>query len=169
MRDIKGFEGLYAITSCGKVWSYRRKKFLSQTKSKDGYFRVGLHKDGKLKTIEVHRLVAEAYIDNPSGLPQVNHKDENKEYNCIKNLEWVSIKGNANYGNRNKLIGNASKGRSKKALPIYCIELDRVFNSQQQAIKELGVCQSSLSWALCGKRKTAGGYHWRYNENGGKE
>jgi hypothetical protein len=92
--------------------------------------RISLRKDGKVRTIEIHRLVAEAYIPNPEGLPQVNHKDENKTHNYINNLEWVSVKKNANHGNRNRLIGNASKGKSKKAKPIYCVELERTFKSQ---------------------------------------
>ena len=87
MKDIKGYEGLYAITSCGKVRSYRRKKFLCPNTSVDGYVRVGLHKNGKTKTIEIHRLVAEAYIPNPEGLPQVNHKNENPSDNNLENLE----------------------------------------------------------------------------------
>lgn len=46
MRDIVGYEGLYAITSCGKVWSYRRKKFMSNIAAKDGYLKINLVKDG---------------------------------------------------------------------------------------------------------------------------
>lgn len=58
MRDIPGFEGLYAATSCGKIWSHRRKIFLKQRYDKYGYLRVGLRKDGKLYTRYVHQLVA---------------------------------------------------------------------------------------------------------------
>ena len=49
MKDIKGYEGLYAITSCGKVWSYRSKKFLKPAKHQNGYLKVVLYKDGNLK------------------------------------------------------------------------------------------------------------------------
>ena len=50
MKDIKGYEGLYAITSCGKVWSYRRKRFLTNSPAKDGYLKITLSKDGEVKT-----------------------------------------------------------------------------------------------------------------------
>ena len=82
MKDIRGYEGLYAITSCGKVWSYRRKKFLKPGVIQGGYLNVVLtNKDGQQKNHRVHRLVAEAYIPNPEGKEQVNHKDENKYNN----------------------------------------------------------------------------------------
>lgn len=98
MKDIEGYEGLYAITSCGKVWSYKSKKFLKARYDKDGYISVALRKDGKTKYFFVHRLVAMAYIPNPNNLPEVNHKNEIKSDNNINNLEWCTRKYNANYG-----------------------------------------------------------------------
>jgi hypothetical protein len=88
MEDIKGYEGLYAVTSCGRVWSYRSKKFLKPKEDKNGYLSVGLRLNGKQDRRYIHRLVAEAYIPNPAALPQVNHKDEIKSHNYINNLEW---------------------------------------------------------------------------------
>ena len=49
MRDVKGYEGLYAVTSCGKVWSYKSDRFLSPCKTKSGYMFVRLCKNGKVK------------------------------------------------------------------------------------------------------------------------
>ena len=57
MKDVVGYEGLYAVTSCGKVYSYKSKKFLKPLKDKDGYLQVNLHKDGEQKTYKIHRLV----------------------------------------------------------------------------------------------------------------
>ena len=57
MKDVVGYEGLYAVTSCGKVWSYKSERFLKPWKRKDGYLQVGLHKDGEKKIYLVHRLV----------------------------------------------------------------------------------------------------------------
>ena len=96
MKDIKGYEGLYAVTSCGKVWSYRRGKFLNAKDNGYGYLFVILRKDGKNKAFKVHRLVAEAYLPNPYNLRDVSHKDECKTHNWLGNLEWTTHKDNCN-------------------------------------------------------------------------
>ena len=90
MKDIKSFEGKYAVTSCGKVWSYRSKKFLKPEKMKNGYLRVDLCG----KHYFIHRLVAETYLSNPDNLPEVHHIDANKEHNYINNLQWMSKRDN---------------------------------------------------------------------------
>lgn len=69
MRDIPSYEGLYAATEDGRIWSYRSKKFLKPRLTKKGYYRVVLYKDGKGKDFYIHRLIAEAYLDNPENLP----------------------------------------------------------------------------------------------------
>ena len=109
MKDIKNYEGLYAVTSCGKVWSYRNEKFLKPKVNNDGYLRVNLYKDRKAKTYTIHRLVAEAYIPNTDNLPQINHKDENKTNNCLQNPEWCDSKYNANYGTHIEKMSNSLK------------------------------------------------------------
>lgn len=86
MRDIPGYEGLYAITSCGKVWSHRNKKFLKPDINGRGYHRVVLSKNGETKRFLVHRLVAEAYIPNPNNYDTVDHIDGCPAHNYIKNL-----------------------------------------------------------------------------------
>lgn len=90
MRDISGYEGKYAITSCGKVYSYKRKIFLTPGERRWGYQKVSLCKNGKVKDYYVHRLVAEAYLENPEHKTQVNHKDLNKKNNSLCNLEWAT-------------------------------------------------------------------------------
>lgn len=156
MKDIKNYEGLYAITSCGKVWSYRRKKFLAPRDDKDGYQRVNLCKDGQQKTFFIHRLVAEAYIPNPDNKPQINHKDEVKTNNYLNNLEWATSKENVNYGTRNE---RSAKSRS---IPVYCVELDKVFSSMKEGAQALGLQPGNISACCAGRAKTTGGYHWRY-------
>lgn len=111
MKDITNYEGLYAITSCGKVWSYKSKKFLKPYFN-GGYASVALSKNGKLTYPLVHRLVAEAYISNPDNLPQVNHKDEDKAHNCVNNLEWCDATYNNNYGTRTSRMATALTGRT---------------------------------------------------------
>ena len=99
MLDIPNFEGLYAITKEGKVWSYPKKgvgrshngKFLRPSLNARGYERVFLGKSGEgYKRYFVHRLVAQVYIKNPDKKPQVNHVDSNKRNNNVSNLEWVT-------------------------------------------------------------------------------
>lgn len=94
MKDIKGFEGQFAITSCGKVWSYKTNKFRKTHLDKDGYERITLRNsvDGKDYGFGIHRLVAEAYIPNPEGKPTVNHNDEVKTHNWVGNLTWMTMK-----------------------------------------------------------------------------
>ena len=156
MKDIQGYEGLYAITSCGKVWSYRRQMFLKSNINKNGYEYVVLSVGGVRKTLTVHRLVAEAYIPNPYNLPEVNHLDECKSNNNSSNLQWISKSANINYGTRNEKVSR----RNSKA--IYCEELQRVFKSITAASKELGINLGDISSCCKGKLKSAGGYHWRY-------
>ena len=94
MIDIKDYEGLYAITSCGKVWSYKHRKFLKPA-DKNGYKRVCLCKDSVKKNFAIHRLVAQAYIPNPNNYDTVDHIDKNRENNCVNNLRWMSASENA--------------------------------------------------------------------------
>lgn len=89
MKDIKDYEGIYAITSCGKVWSYRSKKFLKPRPDNDGYLRVNLKLNGSGKTMRIHRLVAEAYLPNPDNLPSVDHINFDKTNNSVNNLRWM--------------------------------------------------------------------------------
>lgn len=156
MRPIKGYEGLYLVTSCGKVWSCRNKKFLKPAATQEGYVQVFLYKGGKRQNCYVHRLVAEAYIPNPLGLPQINHLNERKTDNYVNNLEWVSCKDNCNYGTRNERQARA-QGR-----PVLCVELNKVFYGVAAAAREFGLHKACISRCCLGTQKTSGGYHWRY-------
>ena len=170
MRDIKGFEGLYAITSCGKVWSYKSNKFLKPRFDKDGYLRVTLTKDGKMTTCHIHRLVAEAYIPNVDNLPEVNHKDEVKTHCWVGNLEWCTREYNVNYGTRNARASASLKGRKREGqAAIYCIELGVTCSGQAEACEKYNIDQSTLSKHLHGKKLSAGKHpetgeklHWQY-------
>ena len=122
-KDIEGYEGLYQVSNLGRVKSLERidrhnhlvkERILKPKIEPNGYFRVDLCKEGKVKTLSVHRLVAQTFIPNPEGLPQINHKNENKALNvvflrddgsvdeCRSNLEWCDRKYNCNYGTRNE-------------------------------------------------------------------
>lgn len=155
MRDIPGYEGLYAATSCGKIWSHKSKKFLSPSNWK-GYLKVCLRKDGKTITCRVHRLIALAYLPNPLNLSQVNHKDEDTTHNWINNLEWCSAKYNTNYGLRNEKV---SKALSK---PFICVETGEIFENTLAAQNKLNIDASNIRKVLRGERKTAGKLMFKY-------
>jgi hypothetical protein len=143
MKEIDNYEGLYAVTSCGKIWSYRNKRFLTPRKNKKGYLTVLLCNNGVEKDFKIHRLVANAYIPNSENLPQINHKDENKQNNCISNLEWCTNTYNRNYGSRNK---RAAIGISKaKMKPCICIETGKIYPSVIEAAKETNLHKASIS------------------------
>jgi hypothetical protein len=98
MKDIKGYEGLYAVTEDGKVWSYAgRGRFLKPGDDSHGYLLVKLFKDNEYKSFRVHRLVAEAFLPNPDNLEQVHHKNGIRTDNSIENLQWVSQNRNLAY------------------------------------------------------------------------
>lgn len=154
MKDIKNYEGLYAITSCGKVWSYRRKKFLEPRSNKNGYLRVNLIKDKEMTTFYIHRLVAEAYLDNPNNYETVDHIDFDKTNNCVNNLQWMSRSENS--GKRRDC---SITGISKR---VRCIELNTIYPSGAEAARCLNLDPSHISKVCRGKLKTTGGYHWEF-------
>lgn len=97
MKDIPGYEGLYAITTEGGVWSYVKNKWLKPSVIRN-YKRVTLRKDNKVKIYFIHRLVVMTYISEiPKGMV-VNHIDQNKANNCIDNLEICTPSENIRHG-----------------------------------------------------------------------
>lgn len=117
MKDIPGYEGLYAVTNCGKVWSYggrngtaKQGKFLSLVSDKDGYKKVTLKKRGEQKTFRVSRLVLSAFKPANSRKLQVNHINGCRYDDRVDNLEWVTpsqnIKHSFEFLNRNQKCTN---------------------------------------------------------------
>lgn len=166
-RDIPGYEGLYQASDLGKIKSlekyvnnrykdvYREERILKPSISKGGYKRVVLTKDGTKKYIAVHRLIAMTFIPNPDNFPQINHKDEDKQNNCVSNLEWCTCKYNTRYSKAKKIIQYDLEGN-------YIKEWDCI----KQVEEELNIKSNNLGNCLKGRNKTAGGYIWRYiNEN----
>lgn len=91
LKNVVGYEGYYIVDDEGNVFSVKTNKYLAPVKMKNGYLYAHLHNgDGKGKSKRIHRIVAEAYIANPYGYTQVNHKNGNKEDNRVENLEWCS-------------------------------------------------------------------------------
>lgn len=141
-KDVKGFEGLYQISSTGKVFSMRRNKEMNPKIDRYGYKTVTLYKNGNYyKT--VHRLVAETFLEKIDGCNIVNHKDSNKLNNNVENLEWTTVSGNTkhcfenNEKFREQVLNNARRGteKSKKQVVINNIK----FESRKSAANYFGV------------------------------
>ena len=168
-KAIAGYEGLYQISDLGRIKSlkYGKEKIMKPQKTRCGYLKVCLYKDGYGKTIIVHRLVAETFIPNPQGFETVNHKDEVKTNNTVGNLEWMSKKDNLNYGTRNKRVAEShinhpSLSKQVQMLDKSTGELLATFPSTMEAKRVTGIAQQSISSSCKGKLKSAGGYVWRY-------
>ena len=104
-RDVVGYEGLYQVSSEGRVKSFKwnKERFLKPRGNRGGYLQVNLYAGGgKPKKFYVHRLVCEAFHDNPDNKPQVNHVNEDKADNRACNLEWCTAEENTNFGTRNE-------------------------------------------------------------------
>lgn len=123
-KDIDGYIGIYQVSNMGNVRSLQREEFkcaqgyrvrkgveLKPSQDQKGYLMVNLYKNGKGRSRRVHRLVAEAFIDNPMHLSEINHIDENKKNNVVSNLEWCTSSYNKMYGN-----GNASRSKTLKEI-----------------------------------------------------
>lgn len=159
MKDIAGYEGLYAITSCGKVWSYKSKIFLSTRRNNSGYLIVNLCKDGKLKTYTIHRLLLKTYCpcDDMDKL-EAWHKDEDISHNWLSNLEWVKNRKELKQPERRKRL---SSNTSRKPLKVMCVETDTVYESVMAAHRATGISHGVILRACHNTRNTAGGYTWR--------
>lgn len=158
-RDVIGYEGLYEVSDWGRV--RRNGKILKPFKDRYGYFQVSLYKNGIMRAFTIHRLVAYAFINNPNNYPEINHKDEDKTNNCVDNLEWCY---NTNYGTRNARA--AERISEKLSKPVLQFDRDgnfiREWTSAKKVNEETGIDHSHISKCCLGKRKSAGGYVWRF-------
>lgn len=168
-RDVVGYEGLYQVSSMGRVKSLERKDCLGRTvkerilKSRTnryGYMEVNLCADGKRKMLKVHRLVCQAFHDNPDNKPEVNHVNEDKTDNRACNLEWSTRRENNNHGTRNV---RACKALSKPVGQYTSDgELVKIWPSVIEVQRQTGFSQGHICKAANGNYKQAYGFIWRY-------
>lgn len=165
-KDIPSWMGLYQAHPDGFIRSVprngtRRKPYiLAKSTDKDGYEVCKLRNKSKVITGKVHRLIAEVFVPNPEGKPQVNHKDGDKTNNHYSNLDWVTPSENIIHA---KSLGLQTECPNRQ--PVEQLTLDNqiiaTYPSLKEAERQTGVGWTGISAVIRGKRKTAGGYKWR--------
>ena len=178
-KDIDGFEN-YQISNYGKVKSKERlvsnacrsylkpEQILKTHVMKCGYLAVVLRdSEQKKHLLKVHRLVAEHFIPNPNGLPQVNHIDGDKTNSNFENLEWCTPKQNTNHAIEN---GLRKKYTGRNIQKVYQIKEDtkeiiRIHDSFADAARHLGCKSVGSIYAACETFRGYGGYYWLREED----
>lgn len=160
-QDIPGYEGLYQASTYGRIIRYKKPAPLNTFRTGRGYPSVRL--SNRLgKTFYVHKLVALTFIPNPENLPQINHRDENKENNRVENLEWCTASYNNNFGTHNSRMA-ASKSKTVLQFDMQG-NLVKRYASARNAERETGFDQSNISKCCRNEFKQAYGFIWKYSE-----
>lgn len=177
-KDIPGYEGLYMVSSEGRIKSLRyrhsnQEHIIPGRDNGDGYFVVQLCKDGR-KMFTIHRLVATTFIPNPECKPYIDHINGDRKDNSVSNLRWCTQKENCNYA---KAKDNFRKGhtglllgeKSVSAKPVIQMSLDgkliKRYTCIMEASRETGINDSCICRVCKGERKQAGGYRWIYEND----
>lgn len=178
-KPVKGYEGFYEVSNTGKVKALQRavkahngwdrtfnERLLTLHSSKltkrhpNPMYHVELWKDNKRAVKMIHRLVAEHFIPNPDGKPQVNHIDGNRANNTVENLEWCTNSENMHHAYKTGLA--TPKGRKpvrgKNKITGVVVE----FNSVEEAARELKGNPDAIRAALKGRSASSCGYIWEY-------
>jgi len=163
MKEVKGYEEMYAVTPDGIVYGLprilKRKGKGNINKAnyfevnrridKKGYIEVRLSKKAIRKCYKLHRIMAEAFIPNPNNYSQINHKNGNKADNSIENLEWCTPSQNLKHAYDNNLR-TLSKSAYKGKVVI-CTQSGRSFNSVKEASIYVNINEGYLKCMLNGK------------------
>lgn len=163
-KSVVGYDTPFEVSNYGRIRAKVAKngkpskeyRILKATDNGNGYLRIVRTKDGKQKTLYVHKLVAQMFIDNPQGLTEINHLDENKYNNNVANLVWCTHKENCQYGTRNERAGE------KHSKPIICVETGIKYNSVSEAAKRMNCRNTAINNCLKKRTQTSCGFHWEY-------
>lgn len=173
-KPVVGYEEYYEVSNFGRVRSLdrwvehgrhknghkalKKGKILNEKDNGHGYRTVHLTVNRITKDYYVHRLVAIAFLDNSDNLPEVNHIDDNPANNCLDNLEWCTAQYNDKYG--------IHKYARNKEVFMFTLDGEYVdhFISCAEAERILGLI-GGISSVCNKKRKSAGGYIWRYKQD----
>lgn len=168
-RPIVGFEGIYEVSSEGRVKRVKdgANNILKPFPNKKGYLIVDLRDCGRRWSVQVHRLVALAFIPNPMGYLEINHIDENKKNNAAINLEWCTRQYNVKYGT------GAERGieQLKKVVCQYDFSgnLIQKWTSAKEAGRGIGKDSACIVRCCNGVLKTYQNSIWLYDNDDNKE
>lgn len=169
-KSIVGYEGLYSVSDTGQVFSERSKRILTPALDKYGYYYYILSTNGKKKTIKAHRIVAEAFIENPDGKPTVDHINGIKTDNRVENLRWATRKEQSNNPITYRKLASRDSAEKLREMgqkrnfgrkPVKVFkneEIVGVFSSLLSAADSVGVNYAKASECANGKRRKTGGY-----------
>lgn len=164
MRPIPGYEGLYSATSDGHIWSHKNQRIRKEYLDSSGYLSVTLSRNGEKKTVQVHRLVASAWLgERPIGC-DVNHIDGIKRNNQPRNLEHISRKENVKHAIRMGLMTPSQTrlkhiGISQRKLSVeQAREIQRLYadgHLQKHLSEQFGVSKTTIRNIINGLRYQA--------------
>lgn len=160
-REVKEYNH-YEVNQFGEIRHRIRKKIL-KPRINNGYQYVNFKINGKNINFSVHRIVANAFIPNPNGYTEVNHKDYNRSNNCVDNLEWVSSSQNKYHA----FLKEENKKSRGKAVNQYTKEgiLIKTFDTITEAAQTLGCCAAAISNCCLKRTKTSQGFLWSFVES----
>ena len=171
-RKIKSLKFLYEINEDGILRNVKSKKVINGYIEKNGYVRVRIENkclNGVIRTT-IHRLVAEAFIPNPENKPFVNHIDLDKQNNSVTNLEWVTHSENMKHAYKNGVnttpLREHSVSQRKKITNGIC-EFESISNAGRYLVKNKKTTNlqsgiAGISAVLHNRRKTFGGFEWKF-------
>ena len=176
-KDIKDYEGIYQVSNLGRVksiarkvkysrgnhsyYQYQQERLLSANQKSNGYLEYSLYKDSKRTHKYIHRLVADAFIDNSNNLPVVNHIDEDKQNNKVDNLEWCTVSYNNTYGTRiDRKVKNTDYRKNSRKIIGEKNNIRIVFYSIVAAKKITNINRSSIESVLSGRIKSSKGWYF---------
>lgn len=176
-KDVVGFEGLYKVSNMGNILRmpkttarlvygdihYGAKMLSTNTYDKDGYIKTALRKNKKRYYFRVHRLVAEAFLDNPENKPVVNHIDGNKKNNVLTNLEWATISENTKHG-FSHLGRKPTDGGTSRKVAQYDLDgnLLFVYPSIKDAADKNNIRNTTIWNAIQKNATSQKKYKWKY-------
>lgn len=146
----------YLISNYGRVKNSKNNHIMIGGYDKDGYRQVTFSVDKKQYNRRVCRLVAIAFVPNPNKFPVVNHKDEVKDNDYYKNLEWCTVLYNNNYGTKCNSMRKS----------VICVETNQIYKGLREAERQTGIFHANISRCCRNPNYTIKGFHWKYYNSG---